>query len=126
MAVPNDRRYSQTHEWFRQEGSIVTIGITQFAADELTDVTYVELPKVGSTITAGKMFGEVESVKATSDLYSAVSGTVVETNAKLANQPELVNTDPFNEGWMVKVEVSDPSPLNNLLDGPAYDRMISK
>lgn len=126
MAVPNDRRYSQTHEWFKQDGSIVTIGITQFAADELTDVTYVEMPKVGATITAGKMFGEVESVKATSDLYSAVTGTVKETNTKLAGQPELVNTDPFNAGWMLKVEVSDASPLANLLDAAAYDRMTTK
>jgi len=126
MPVPNDRRYSQTHEWFKLEGSIVTIGITQFAADELTDITYVDLPKVGSRIEAGSHFGEVESVKATSELYTAVSGLVREVNPRLANEPELVNSDPFGQGWMIKVDCVDPSPLEKLLDGPAYDRMISK
>lgn len=126
MPVPNDRRYSQTHEWFKQDGKLVTIGITQFAADELTDVTYVELPKPGTALQAGKLFGEVESVKATSDLYSAVSGKVVQVNQRLNNEPELVNKDPFGDGWMVKIDCEDAAPLRNLLDGPAYDRMTSK
>ena len=125
MAVPADRKYLQTHEWFKVDGKVVTIGITQFAADELTDVTYVQVPAVGSKVEAGKMFGEVESVKATSDLYSAVSGTVKEVNSRLENEPELVNNDPFEAGWMVKIECGDLSPLDKLLDGPAYDQMTA-
>lgn len=123
MPVPNDRKYSQTHEWFKADGNLVTIGISQFAADELTDVTFVQTPAVGDKIESGKMFGEVESVKATSDLYSAISGTVKEANQRLESEPELVNNDPFNDGWMIKVECDDLSPLDNLLDGPAYDQM---
>ena len=125
MAVPADRKYLQTHEWFKVDGKVVTIGISQFAADELTDVTYVQVPAVGSKVEAGKMFGEVESVKATSDLYSAVSGTVKEVNSRLENEPELVNNDPFEAGWMVRIECNDLSPLDKLLDGPAYDQMTA-
>ncbi len=124
MAVPNDRKYLKSHEWFKVDGKIVTIGITQFAADELTDITYVSLPAVGKPITAGASFGEVESVKATSDLYTAVTGVVKELNTRLDNEPELVNNDPFNAGWMVKVECADLTPLNALMDGPAYDKSI--
>ncbi|MDX2197620.1 MAG: glycine cleavage system protein GcvH [Phycisphaerae bacterium] len=126
MPVPNDRRYSQTHEWFKVEGNLVTIGITKFAADELTDVTFVELPKVGAKVEAGKQFGEVESVKATSDIYTAVGGTVREINGKLESAPELVNNDPFAGGWMIKVECTDTTPLQKLMDGPAYDKMTAK
>ncbi len=125
MAVPNDRKYSQTHEWFKLDGDVVTIGITQFAADELTDITYVDLPSVGDTVEGGSHFGEVESVKATSELYTAISGEVVETNEQLENQPELVNSDPLGDGWMVRIKTPDPSPLDKLLDGPAYDQMIA-
>jgi len=126
MAVPQDRRFAQTHEWFKVEGNVVTVGITQFAADELTDITYVELPEVGSELTAGERFGEIESVKATSDLYSAVSGKVIAVNERLADEPELVNSDPFGEGWMIKIECSDPSPLEKLMDATAYEQMIAK
>lgn len=126
MAVPNDRKYSQTHEWFKVEGNLVTIGITQFAADELTDITYVDLPEVGDEIAGGSHFGEVESVKATSELYTAFGGVVKEVNARLADEPELVNNNPFEDGWMVKVESADTSPMEKLLDGPAYDKMISE
>lgn len=125
MPVPNDRKYSKSHEWFKAEGSIVTIGITKFAADELTDITYVELPPVGKEIKAGASFGEVESVKATSDLYSAVSGVVTEVNGRLANEPELVNNDSFGAGWMIKVKCSDLSPLNDLMDGPTYEKTVA-
>ena len=92
----------------------------------MTDITYVDLPEVGGPIESGGCFGEVESVKATSEIYSAVSGTVQEVNARLADEPELVNNDPFGEGWMLKVECSDPSPLDKLMDGVAYDQMISE
>ena len=124
MAVPKDCKYAQTHEWFRVNGKTVTLGITQFAADELTDITYVALPEVGKSVTAGQSFGEVESVKATSDLYSAVTGKVVEVNKKLADQPNLVNDDPQGEGWMVKIESSDLSPLDKLMDAATYEKML--
>lgn len=124
MAVPEDRKYSQTHEWFKLDGDIVTIGITQFAADELTDITFVDLPKAGATIEGGTHFGEVESVKATGELYTAVSGEVVESNAKLVDEPGLLNTDPFGEGWLIRVRCTDPSPLEKMLDGSAYDSFI--
>ena len=126
MPVPDDRKYSQTHEWFKVEGNSVTLGLTQFAADELTDITYVDLPEVGAALEGGSSFGEVESVKATSELFSPVAGTVREANARLADEPELVNNDPFGDGWMLKVECADTSPLDKLLDGPAYDKMISE
>ena len=126
MPVPNDRKYSQTHEWFKLDGNIVTIGLTQFAADELTDITYVELPEIGGTIEGGSHFGEIESVKATSEMYTAVSGTVTDVNQRLADEPELINNDPFGEGWMLKVECADAGPLDKLMDGPAYDKMISE
>ena len=124
MAVPNDRKYRETHEWFKADGNVVTVGVSQFAADELTDVTYVELPEVGATLEADGQLGEVESVKATSDLYSAVGGKVIEVNARLSDEPELVNNDPFGDGWMVKIECDDLAPLEKLMDGPAYDRQI--
>jgi glycine cleavage system H protein len=126
MPVPNDRKYSQTHEWFKVEGNTVTVGITQFAADELTDITFVDLPKVGAPVEGGRHFGEVESVKATSELYCAVSGKVVAVNERLADEPGLLNSDPFNAGWMIKIECRDLGPLSNLLDGPAYDRMVAE
>lgn len=123
---PTDRKYSKTHEWFQVAGDVVTVGITQFAADQLTDITYVDLPAVGTTVQPGKPCGEIESVKATSELFCAVSGKVVAVNGRLADEPGLLNTDPFDAGWMLKIECPDPSPLNNLLDGPAYDKMVSE
>jgi len=126
MAVRDDCKYAQTHEWFHPDGGLVTLGITQFAADELTDVTYVELPEVGKELEAGASFGEIESVKATSELYTAVAGKVAEINARLADEPELVNTDPQGDGWMVKVEVSDLAPLEKLMDAAAYEKMIAE
>lgn len=125
MAVPQDRKYTQTHEWFKVEGNQVTVGITKFAADELTDITYVDLPEVGSEVVAGEDFGEIESVKATSGLFCAVSGRVIAVNEELADKPELVNNDPFNGGWMLKIECTDLSPLDKLLDSAAYERMIA-
>lgn len=121
MSVPSDRRYLKSHEWHKLEGDVVTIGITKFAADELTDITYVSLPPVGKDLAAGKPFGEIESVKATSDLYAGVSGKVVAINDQLANHPELVNNDPFNTGWMIKIKPSDAAQINNLLDAAKYD-----
>lgn len=118
--APADRRYSATHEWHKQDGDIVTIGITQFAVDELTDVTFVDLPNPGKQLTAGKTFGEIESVKATSELYSAVSGEVVEANAALKNDPSLVNQDPYGKGWMIKVKTPG-ADLSALMTAEKYN-----
>ncbi len=124
MGVPTDRRYLASHEWHKLEGEICTIGISQFAADELTDVTYVSLPSPGKEVTAGQSMGEVESVKATSDLNSGVSGVVTEINEKLNEAPELVNNDPFGEGWMIRVKITDRSQLDGLLDASAYEAQL--
>lgn len=120
MSVPDDRRYLQTHEWHKPEGNIVTIGITQAAADELTDVTYVNLPPVGKAIAAHSSFGEIESVKATSDLYPGVSGTVTAVNDALNTNPGTINADPFGKGWMIKIKVTDPASVNKLLSAEEY------
>ncbi|HVT90398.1 MAG TPA: glycine cleavage system protein GcvH [Tepidisphaeraceae bacterium] len=120
MSVPTDRTFLETHEWHKVDGSLVTIGITQIAADELTDITYVGLPKVGTAIKASSRWGEIESVKATADLYSGVSGTVAEVNGELTNNPGLVNTDPYNAGWMIKVKATDPSEAKKLLNPEDY------
>src|SRR5579864_3014758 len=122
MAAPTDYRYLETHEWHKREGDTVTIGITQIAADELTDITFVALPKVGTPVQANQRFGEVESVKATSDLYSGVSGTVTEVNSNLTSNPGLVNKDPYKSAWMVKVKMTHPDELNKLLSSEDYLR----
>lgn len=121
MAVPTDRRYLESHEWHKLDGDVCTIGISQFAADELTDITYVDLPSPGDEVTAGEPFGEIESVKATSDLTCGVSGVVTAVNVRLGEAPEIVNGDPFEAGWMIKVKVADASALDALLDAAAYD-----
>jgi glycine cleavage system H protein len=125
VAVPTDRRYSKTHEWFKVEGNVVTVGISEFAANQLTDITYVQLPAKGAKTKAGGEFGEVESVKATSPLYAAVAGEVVETNAKLNDAPETVNQDAFGAGWMIKIKATDLGPLNALMDAKAYEEFLA-
>jgi glycine cleavage system H protein len=120
MSYPDDLAYSREHEWVRAEGSRATIGITSFAADELGDIVFVELPEVGATITQFSAFGVVESVKAVSDLFAPISGEVVEVNDALRDAPELMNSDPFGEGWIAKVEMSDPSQTDALMDAEAY------
>ena len=122
MSAPTDRKYLESHEWHQVNGDVVTIGITQNAADELTDITYVDLPKVGEKVSAGQPFGEVESVKATSDLYSGVSGTIVEVNPALSSNPGLINTDPYKGAWMIKVKMSNPNEVEKLLPAAEYDR----
>jgi glycine cleavage system H protein len=120
MAYPDDLRYSREHEWVRTEDGTATIGITSFAADELGDIVFVELPEVGSTLTQFGTFGVVESVKAVSDLYAPIGGDVVEVNETLRDAPELLNSDPFGEGWIAKVAPSDPSEIDALMDAEAY------
>lgn len=120
MAYPDDLRYSREHEWVRVDGSRATIGITSFAADELGDIVFVELPEVGSTLTQFAAFGVVESVKAVSDLYSPISGEVLETNDALRETPELLNADAYGEGWIARVELADTDQLDALMDAAAY------
>jgi glycine cleavage system H protein len=124
MPVPTDRKYLESHEWHQQTGDIVTIGITQIAADDLTDITYVELPAVGTRVSEGGPFGIIESVKATSDLYSGVAGTIAEINTELKSNPGIVNADPFGKGWMIKVKVTDPNPLAKLLSAEDYMKKV--
>lgn len=122
MPSPADLRFSESHEWFRLQGDVVTLGISQFAADELTDITYVELKPVGTQIQAGSTVGEVESVKTTSDVYSVVGGSIIEVNTALKNDPGALNSDPYGKGWLVKIRASDTSPLKALMDAKTYDQ----
>jgi glycine cleavage system H protein len=124
MPVPTDRRYLQTHEWHKPEGDIVTIGITLFAADELTDITYVKLPTIGQAVKAGVPFGEIESVKATADLVSGINGTVTAVNAELNSNPGVVNSDPYAGGWMIKVKVATADETSKLLSADDYLKKI--
>jgi glycine cleavage system H protein len=120
MAYPDDLAYSKEHEWVRVDGSRATIGITSFAADELGDIVFVELPEPGNSLSQFGTFGVVESVKAVSDLYAPVSGEVVDVNEALRDTPELLNSDPFGEGWIARVEIADATELDNLMDADAY------
>lgn len=122
MSVPADRRYLESHEWHQLAGDVVTVGITQHAADELTDITFVQLPKVGSAVVAGKPFGEIESVKATADLMIGVSGQVVAVNSDLTTNPGVVNKDPYAGGWMIKVKVTDVAQVQKLLSAEDYEK----
>lgn len=122
MPSPADRVYSQSHEWHKIEGDILTLGITRFAVDQLTDVTYVEMKKPGTKLGAGDALGEVESVKTTSDVYSVVPGEIVEVNKAVTDDPSLLNTDPYEKGWLVKIKVADKGPLASLLKADAYDK----
>lgn len=120
MEYPEDVKYTKEHEWARQEGDRVRIGVTDFAQDALGDVVYVDIPEVGTEVRAGEPFGEVESTKSVSDVYAPVTGAVVERNPLLADSPELVNEDPYGRGWMVVVEIRDPAQLNGLMEASAY------
>jgi glycine cleavage system H protein len=124
--VPTDMRYTKDHEWVRVDGDMVTVGVTSYAADQLGDVVFVELPDVGRSLGQHATFGVVESVKAVSDLFSPVTGEVTEANAQLAGSPELVNTDPFGAGWMIRMRLADAGQLDELLDAEAYAQLISE
>ena len=123
--VPGDLRYTKEHEWVRVEGGEAVIGITQFAADQLGDVVFVELPKAGRTLAQAATFGVVESVKAVSDLFAPLAGEVTAANDALGARPELVNTDPYGEGWMLRLRVADAVQLDGLLDAAAYERLVA-
>lgn len=120
MEYPSDLKYTQEHEWARVEGGRATVGITDYAQGQLGDVVYVELPSPGAKVRFMETFGVVESVKAASDLFAPVSGTVVEVNERLEDQPELVNQSPYGDGWMIVVELSDPSELDKLMSADEY------
>jgi glycine cleavage system H protein len=124
--VPTDLRYTKDHEWVRLEGDTATIGVTVFAAHELGDVVFVDLPEPGRRIEQFGTFGVVESVKAVSDLYAPVSGEVTDVNATLTGEPELVNSDPFGAGWMIRVRVSNAAQVDGLLEPEAYERLIAE
>jgi glycine cleavage system H protein len=120
MSYPDDLRYSKEHEWVRVQDSRATIGITSFAADELGDIVFVELPEVGASVSQFAPFGVVESVKAVSDLFAPISGEVVEVNDALREAPELLNSDPFGEGWIARIALSETTELDALMDADAY------
>lgn len=122
--VPDDRKYTQEHEWVQVEGEIGTVGVTDFAASELGDVVFVELPEIGAEFSQGDTVGTIESVKAVADLFLPVSGEIVEINEVVAEGPELLNKDPLDDGWLFKVRISDPSELEQLLDAGAYNKLI--
>lgn len=124
--VPGDLRYTKEHEWIRVEGDEAVIGITQHAADQLGDIVFVELPGAGRTLEAMATFGVVESVKAVSDLFAPVSGEVTGANDALAGAPEVVNTDPYGDGWMLRIRLADPDQVDELLDAAAYDALIAE
>ncbi|MFS8629817.1 MAG: glycine cleavage system protein GcvH [Bacillales bacterium] len=124
MNVPKDLRYSKEHEWVRVEDGKVRVGITDFAQSELGDIVFVELPEVGTEVTAGEPFGSVESVKTVSELYAPVSGKVIEVNEELEDNPEYVNESPYDQAWMIVIEPSDLAEVDNLLTPEAYEEMI--
>lgn len=124
MNYPDNLKYTKDHEWIKLEGNIATIGITDFAQKELGDIVYVDVNTVGKTLKAEEVFGTVEAVKTVSDLFLPVAGTIKEVNAELEKQPELVNNDPYNQGWMVKVEVSNPADVEQLMNAADYGEMV--
>jgi glycine cleavage system H protein len=126
MAVPTDRRYTAEHEWVLVDGDLATVGITEYAAEKLGDVVYVDLPSAGSDAAEGTVVGEIESTKSVGELFAPVTGEVVEANDAVVASPELVNSDPFGEGWLLKVRVADASRLEDLLDAEAYAALIGE
>ena len=123
--VPTDLHYTKDHEWVRVDGGLATIGITEYATSQLGDIVFVELPEVGRALGQGAVFGVVESVKAVSDLFAPLSGNVTATNPGLAASPESVNSDPYGEGWLVRIRIADPDQLGELLDATAYDDLVA-
>lgn len=124
MNIPAELKYTKDHEWVKIEGDIATVGITEFAQSELGDIVYVEIETVGETIAQEEIFGSIEAVKTVSDLFMPISGEILEFNEELDGNPELVNSDPYGAGWMVKVKISDASEVANLLDSAAYQELV--
>jgi len=125
-SIPKDLKYTREHEWAKQEGGRVRVGITAYAQDQLGDVVFVELPKVGAKVTASKAFGVVESVKAVSDLFAPVSGEIVEANAELTQKPETVNADPYGKGWMILIKASNKAEWDQLLTAQQYEAFLKQ
>jgi len=126
MDFPQDLKYTKEHEWVREEGGSVVVGVTDYAQDSLGDVVYVELPQEGAAVTKDEPFGVVESVKAVSDLYSPVSGTVLEVNDSIVDSPEVINDEPYGDAWMLKIELADPDDLDGLLSVEEYQSYIEE
>jgi glycine cleavage system H protein len=126
MEIPQGLKFTKTHEWVRIDGDVATIGITDFAQSELGDITYLELPGVGASLAAQEPFGVVESVKAASDVYAPISGEVVEENAAAIDAPEVVNTSPYGDAWLLKVRIADTAELDSLLDADAYQKLVAE
>ncbi|MEM9372510.1 MAG: glycine cleavage system protein GcvH [Planctomycetota bacterium] len=124
MDTPTDRKYTETHEWIRVDNDVITIGLTEHAVDQLTDVTFVEMKPTGTSVDAGDSVGEVESVKTTSDVYSPAGGEIIEVNENLGDAPETLNTEPYTDGWLVKVRITDASGLDALMDAAAYEASL--
>ncbi len=124
MIVPRDLRYATSHEWVRVKGNVATVGISDFAQHQLSELTFVELPAVGDDVTASDEVGVVESVKAASDIYSPVSGKITEINSEVMDHPELVNSDPYGAGWLFKIQLKNPDEVKDLLDGDAYEEQL--
>ena len=124
LNLPEDVKYTKDHEWAKQDGDIITIGINDYAQDQLGEVVFVEMPEVGDSFSQGDEFGSVESVKAVSEIYIPVSGEVVEINEALEDEPELVNNDCYNNGWLIRIKPEDPSEMDNLMDKAAYLEML--
>lgn len=122
MASPADRKYAESHEWHKLDGHVVTLGISRFAVDELADVTYVEIKAVGSHVGAGEPVGEVESVKATSEVYSGVSGEIIDVNSSVSEDPSILNRDPYEDGWLCRIRLDDGATLDGLMDHATYDQ----
>lgn len=125
MNFPKSLRYTKDHEWIKLDGNVATIGITDYAQRELGDIVYVEVETIGKSLKAGDVFGTVEAVKTVSDLFLPVDGTITELNAALANSPESVNSDPYGEGWMVKMTVTNPADVEALMDATAYEAQVA-
>lgn len=125
MSLPSDRVYTESHEWHKLVGDTLTLGITRFAVDQLTDVTYVQMKPKGTRFKKGEAIGEVESVKTTSDIYCACEGEIIETNAALSDDPSILNSDPYEAGWLVKIKVSDKSGLSSCMDAATYGKKYS-
>jgi glycine cleavage system H protein len=124
MHIPEDLKYTKDHEWARIDDDIATIGITDFAQSELGDIVYIDLPEIGITTEQSQAFGTIEAVKAVSDIFSPLTGEVVEVNKKISDSPEIVNKDPYGEGWLIKIKFSKTSELNNLLNKSQYEELI--